>query len=341
MIEEFKKKIDSGIDLTTNEMENVFDNIMTGKVETNELANFLDALEKKGETIDEITGAAKSMKKYVSKISLDKKDVLDIVGTGGDKKSSLNVSTLSSIVCASCGATVAKHGNRSVSSKSGAADVLEELGVNINLNNEQNEMIIKNIGISFIFARTHHPAMKYAAEARTKLGKKTIFNLVGPLTNPANANRTVLGTYNKELAKKFAHVLKNMKIKKALVVSGNDGFDEISICDKTKVFEIENDKIKEYEIDPKDFGFNIAKEKELIVNDAKDSAQKIIDILNGKKGSARDIIILNSAAALYAYGIAKDIKDGVNIAKDAIDSKKALNKLNDLIEETNKFVSFN
>lgn len=337
MIEEFIKKIEEKSDLTANEMEKVFDLIMTGKVETNELADFLDSLEKKGETVDEIIGAVKSMKKVVSKVETNETDIIDIVGTGGDKKSSINVSTACSIVLAASGAKVAKHGNRSVSSKSGSADVLEELGVNINLDNKQSSELLEKISIAFIFARTHHPAMKYAAEARQKLGKKTIFNLVGPLTNPAGANRILLGTYNKELASKFASVLKNMNIKKALVVNGNDGFDEVSICDKTIVFEVENDIIKEYEINPIEYGFSFSKEEDLLVNDAKESKEKLLRVLNGEDGPCFDIIVLNSAVALYTYGTVNSINEGVILAKKIIKEKKALNKLNELIKESNKF----
>jgi anthranilate phosphoribosyltransferase len=335
MLEEIIDKIQQGTNLTKEEMENAFDNIMTGKVEKEELKLFLDKLSEKKETIEEITGATNSMKKYVSKVSIDNEDILDIVGTGGDKKNSVNVSTASSIVCASAGATVAKHGNRSVSSKSGAADVLEELGVNINLDHEKNEELLNKINIAFIFARTHHPAMKYAAEARKELGKKTIFNLVGPLTNPAFANRMVLGVYDKELAKKFANVLANLGIKKALVVNGCDGYDEITICDKTNVFEVENKEVKEYQIDPSELGINLAKEEDLVVNDAKESASKILAVFNGEKGPIYDVIALNSAAGLYSFGIASSIKEGLEIAKDAIDNKKALNKLNELVKESN------
>ena len=338
MISDLVEKVKRKENLSKEETINAFDEIMSGKIRTDELADFLQALAEKGEVIDELLGAVCSMKKVVAKVEpVIDGELLDIVGTGGDKKSSVNVSTASAIVCASAGAIIAKHGNRSVSSSSGSADVLEALGVNIELNNKQNKKLIEKIGIAFLFARKHHPAMKYAAEARQKLGIKTIFNLIGPLTNPADAKTIVLGVYDEELAKKFANVLAELKLEHALVVHGKDGFDEISVCSESIVYDIKNDQIETYEISPEQFVLTRADENALVVSGAKDSASKILAVFNGEKNAVRDVILLNSGAGLYANGKVESIEEGVKLAAECIDSGKTKQVLDLLISESNKY----
>lgn len=338
MIDEVIVKLSKKSDLTSAEMEKAFDEIMTGLVETEKLKIFLKYLSEKGETVDEIVGATTSLRKYASIVTPKiNKDLLDIVGTGGDKKSSLNVSTASAIVASAAGCIVAKHGNRSVSSSSGSADVLESLGVKINLTNKENEVLIDKIGLAFLFAQTHHPAMKYATSARKELGIKTIFNLIGPLTNPANAKTMLLGVYSQELARKYANVISKMNLKKCLIVSGLDGFDEISICDKTLIIEVNGSKIKEQIFDPRIIGLKLGNELDLIVKNANESANFIRAIFEGKEtGAKKDVVLLNSGAAIYVNGIAKSIADGVSIARVVIDSGLASKKLAEFVKESNK-----
>ena len=338
MIKEAIAAAVEGKNLSRKESKEVFDEIMQGKTTDAQISALLVSLRMKGETSDEITGAAESMREVVAKVQPKVKDkLLDVVGTGGDKKGTINVSTASAIVAAGAGCVVAKHGNRSVSSKSGAADVLQKLGVKIELTNVQNARMIENIGFAFLFAPAHHPAMKYAIGPRKEIGIRTIFNIVGPITNPANAQTYLLGTYSNDLAEKIANSFIALNVEKALVVHGNDGCDEISLCGPTTVFEVGKGKLKKYEIKPEEFGFDRCREKDVCVADVGESAADIRNIFEGKmQGAKRDIIALNAGAAIYANGKAKSIKEGIKMAEKSIDSRAALEKLELLINESNK-----
>ncbi len=338
MIKESITKVVEGNDLTREEARETFDEIMNGEATAAQISALITALRMKGETVDEITGAAESMGAVVAEVKpkVDA-ELLDVVGTGGDKKNTFNISTASAIVAAGAGCYVAKHGNRAVSSGSGAADVLEKLGVKIDCKNEKNAELIEKVGIAFLFAPCHHPAMKHAIGPRKEIGIRTIFNILGPITNPANAKTFLLGVYDLGLAEKLANVLANMGLKKALVVHGNDGCDEISISDSTTVFEVENGKVGKSEISPEDFGLEKGKENDLVVNSIEESANTIKGILSGKeKGAKRNTVLLNAGAAIYANGKAGSIKEGIELAKKSIDSGKAREKLENLIEESGK-----
>ena len=338
MIDQAIEKASNYENLSKQESKQVFDEIMKGKVETEKLAEFLKALAEKGETVDEIVGAAESMREVVAPVKPRvEQPLLDVVGTGGDKKHTINISTTSAIVAAGAGCLVAKHGNRSVSSKCGAADVLEKLGVKIDCSNEKNAELIEKAGIAFLFAPQHHPAMKYAMPARKQLGIRTIFNILGPLTNPANAQTYLLGVFDLHLAEKLADVLADLNTQHALVVHGNDGFDEISLSDATTVFEITGQEIKCYSITPEEFGFERCDEKEVRGKDAETNARILKEILEGKEqGPKRNIVLFNAGVAIYASGKAESIADGIEKAKQSIDSGKAIQKLNQLIEESNR-----
>jgi anthranilate phosphoribosyltransferase len=338
VIEKAIEKVAAGKDLSRQEAKQLFDEIMNGKVATEKLAEFLKALAEKGEAVEEIIGAAESMRSVVAEVKPHiKGNLLDVVGTGGDKKGTFNVSTTAAFVAAGAGCLVAKHGNRSVSSKCGAADVLEKLGVKIDLPAEKNAELIEKIGIAFLFAPCHHPAMRYAMPARKMLGIRTIFNILGPITNPANAQTYLLGVFDLQLAEKLAAVLAGLKVKHALVVHGNDGFDEISLSDKTTVFEVQGTRVKRFEISPEQFGFRRCGEGEVAGETAERNAEILRDILSGKeKGAKRDIVLLNAGAAIYANGNAGSIKEGIEKARESIESGNALRKLNELIGASNK-----
>jgi len=338
MIKDAIASVVEGKNLSRAETREVFDEIMQGKASDAQIAALLVALRMKGETSDEIAGAAESMKAVVAKVQPKVKEkLLDVVGTGGDKKGTINVSTAAAFVAAGAGCIVAKHGNRSVSSKSGAADVLQKLGVKIELTNIQNARIIENIGIAFLFAPTHHPAMKYAINPRKEIGVRTIFNILGPITNPAGAQTCLLGVYDRKVAEKIAVSMAGLGVEKALVVNGDDGCDEISICAPTSVFEAANGKVKKYKINPKEFGFKKYSEKDVCVSGVDESASEIREIFEGKmKGAKRDIIVLNAGAAIYANGKAKSIKEGIQMAEKSIDTGAALEKLEMLVKESSK-----
>ncbi|MFH1391578.1 MAG: anthranilate phosphoribosyltransferase [Candidatus Diapherotrites archaeon] len=337
MILEATEKISGKNNLTREEAKVVFDEIMKGKATHEQIVKLLLALNEKGESIEEIQGACESMRSVVAKVTYSgDEDILDVVGTGGDGKSSFNVSTTSAIVAAGAGCIVAKHGNRSVSSKSGAADVLEALGVNIETSAERNSEILSKIGLAFMFAPKHHPAMKYAIGPRKEIGKRTIFNILGPITNPANANTYLLGAYSEELAEKLAFVLAGLDTKHALVVHGS-GFDEATLTGKTTVFAVLDGKVGKTEITPEQFGLKLCKEEDLAVENAKESSEIVKKILKGEEqGAKRNTILLNAGIAIFANGKAKSIEEGIEKARGSIDSGKALEKLNLLIEESNK-----
>lgn len=336
LLKPFISKVTDGIDLTLEEAMKTMDIIMSGNATDAQIAGFLTALRIKGETIEEITGFAKIMREKANAIK-GCQDAVDIVGTGGDLANTFNISTTSSFVIAGCGAKVAKHGNRSVSSRSGAADVLESLGVKISSSPDQAKKMIENIGISFLFAQSYHGSMRFVGPARRELGIRTVFNILGPLANPANTDYILLGVYDKELLEPMAGVLINLGIKRAMLVYGNDKLDEISISDKTTVCEIRDGKTTLYEINPEDYGMDIAQKSEIVGGTADENAKITLDILKGKiQGAKRNIVLLNSGCALYITGKADSIAEGVKLAEKSIDSGAAYDKLNQLIEYSNK-----
>ncbi|MDC7247969.1 MAG: anthranilate phosphoribosyltransferase [Sphaerochaetaceae bacterium] len=335
MIKEEIIRLTNKEDLDSSTAEQVIDEIISGKASAVQIGAYLTALSMKGETIEEITAGARIMRNHSLKLLNDKK-VLEIVGTGGDHSNSFNISTTSSIVVASCGIPVAKHGNRAASSKCGAADVLEELGVNISIDPAVSKKVLDEIGICFLFAQKYHSAMRFVAPVRKELSIRTIFNILGPLSNPAGASYQLMGVYDESLVEPLARVLVNLGVKRGLVVWGKEGLDEISLAGKTKVCEIRDDKLSSYELDPEQLGFTLCQKEDLVGGTPKENAQIITDIFAGKKGPKRDAVVLNSAAALY---IAKEnitLKDAIVEVQDAIDSKKAAEKLEQMIRSTNE-----
>ncbi|MGN0621007.1 MAG: bifunctional anthranilate synthase component II/anthranilate phosphoribosyltransferase [Porcipelethomonas sp.] len=329
-------KAADSVNLSRDEAAEAMNIIMSGNATDAQIAGFLTALRIKGETVDEITGFAQVMREKANTVP-DSKDAVDIVGTGGDLANSFNISTTSSFVIAGCGVKVAKHGNRSVSSKSGAADVLESLGVKISSSPDQAKSLIDEIEISFLFAQSYHGAMKYVGPARRDLGIRTVFNILGPLANPANTDYIVLGVYSKELLDPLAGVLMNLGIKRAMLVYGNDRLDEISISDKTSVCEINNGSKSFYEINPEDYGFTLASKEDIVGKDADYNAKITLGILKGEiRDAKRDIVLLNAGCALYITGKADSIKGGIELARASIDGGWAFAKLNQLIEATNR-----
>jgi anthranilate phosphoribosyltransferase len=340
MIKELISKLVKMENLDQGEMEKAMDEIMSGIATPAQIGAFITALRIKGETVDEITGAAITMRAKAARIMSDhnRSDeiILDIVGTGGDESKTFNVSTTSAFVAAGAGVKVAKHGNRAVSSLCGAADVLETLGVKLTISSLDVENCIKEVGIGFLFAPVFHSAMKHAAGPRKEIGIRSVFNLLGPLTNPAGADALLLGVYSVDLTEKIANVLKKLQTKEAFVVCGDGRFDEISICGATRVSQLKNGEVKTFEITPEEYGFKRAFISDIIGGDAKENAKILRGILQGDKGTKRDMVLLNSAAALAAAGLASDIPQGIRIAEDSIDSGKAMNKLERLIGFTSK-----
>ena len=329
-------KINGKEDLTFQEMSEVMRSIMSGSVSKEDLSAFLLALRKKGAGINEITGAAKIMREFAIAVSISNDVVLDTCGTGGDKSGTFNISTAVAFVVAGAGCVVAKHGNRSVSSKCGSADVLEYLGVNIGMKVDRLAECLNKVGIAFLFAQNLHPAMRYAAAVRKELGVETIFNVLGPLTNPSKATHQMMGVYSKDLVEPMAYVLKNLGLKRALVVHGEDGLDEITTTANTFASEFNGSDVVSYVIDPSIYQIKKASLKDLQGADVSINAKIISDILEGKTGAQRDIVVLNAAHALYIASKVKTVKDGVAVACRSIDSKKAQEKLNVLIAFTNQ-----
>lgn len=334
MIQEAISKLVQKQNLAQNEAEQVMNEIMEGKATDAQIAAFLIALRLKGETIDEITACVRVMRKKAQTIKPDVKFLVDTCGTGGDNSNTFNISTAAALVVSGAGVAVAKHGNKSVSSKCGSADVLEELGVNIELQPLQVEKCIEEIGIGFMFAPVFHPAMKYALNCRKEIAVRTIFNILGPLTNPANAKSQLIGVFDENLLVNIAEVLKNLGSKHAIAVNGG-GLDEISISNKTKVCELRNNDINTYYLNPGDFGFKLSSLNEVKGGSPKENARIILDILNGANGPKREIVLLNAAAALLVTDKVKDYKDALELAAYSIDSGQALKKLKDLINFTN------
>ncbi len=335
MIREAIIKLTNKEDMTYEMAEAVMDEIMSGYVPDLQIGAYLVALSMKGETIDEITASAKGMRNHAVKLLHDL-DVLEIVGTGGDKSNSFNISTTTAIVVAAAGVLVAKHGNRAASSKSGAADVLEALGVNISIPAQKSKEILDEIGLCFLFAQKYHLAMKYVAPVRKELAIRTIFNILGPLSNPAGASMQLMGVYDELLVEPLGEVLLRLGVKKAMVVYGKDGLDEISMSAPTKVCEIRNGWFKTYTINPEDLGFKLCKKEDLLGGTPQENAKITLDILNGVKGPKRDTIVLNSAAALYLAREDLTLKDAIYEIEKIIDSGKAITKLNDFIRLSNE-----
>jgi len=334
MIQQAIKQLISKEDLSFDMAKAVMDEIMTGNATNAQIAAFITALRMKGESIDEITACASSMRSIGLKLRHEG-DVLDIVGTGGDEAYTFNISTISSIVISAAGIPVAKHGNRSVSSKCGSADVLEALGVKIDIPVEKSEQILKEIGLCFLFAPLYHSSMRYAAPVRKELGVRTIFNILGPLCSPANANLQLLGVYDENLVEPMARVLARLGVKRAMVVHGHDGLDEVSLSAKTTVCEVNKGQVNSFFMDPRQFGFDYCKPEELTGGDPAENARIALDILNGAKGPKRDIVLLNSAVCLYMTYNNVTLRECVRMAADTIDSGKALEQLNKFIKLSN------
>lgn len=334
MIKEVTAKLIDNYDLTFVEANTVMDEIMSGDTSQVQTAAFLAALSTKGETIDEITACAAAMRSHALKFDHDM-DLLEIVGTGGDGAKSFNISTTSSIVIASAGVLVAKHGNRAASSRSGAADVLEALGVKIALEPEECLALLKNCGICFFFAQKYHSSMKYVGPVRKELGIRTIFNLLGPLTNPAYANMQVLGVCSEDLVEPLARVLSNLGVKRGMVVYGQDKLDEISMSSPTTVCEFGEGEFRSYVITPEDFGLTRCQKSELVGGTPEENAQITLSILRGDKGPKRDAVLLNSGAGLYVAGKVGSLEDGIKLAAQLIDSGIAMLKLEDFITRSN------
>ena len=336
MIKEAIAKVVAKTNLTEAEAEAVMREIMQGETTDAQIAAYITALRMKGETVEEIAGSARVMREKAVPIRLDAKYQVDTCGTGGDMAHTFNISTTVAFVVAGAGVTVAKHGNRSVSSKSGSADVLQALGVNIEIPSSRVEESLREVGIGFLFAPLMHQAMKYAIGPRREVGIRTIFNVLGPLTNPAKVTSQIMGVYSAELTSPLAQALGKLGAAHAFVVHGMDGLDEITITDRTRVSELSGGAVKDYFIHPSDFGMAVGKAEDLRGGDAKDNAAITIEVLKGQKGSRRDIVLLNAAAGLAASGRTADLKEGITVAAAAIDSGAAMEKLEQLKAFTNK-----
>jgi anthranilate phosphoribosyltransferase len=338
MMQTILEKIMKGESLTQDEAYKTMKFIMDGRANDCQIAAFLTALKMKGESIDEISGFSMAMLEKVNKIKTRHKNIVDTCGTGGDKKGTFNISTTAAFIAAGAGVVIAKHGNRSVSSKSGSADVLEALGVNINLECGSVEKCIDDIGIGFIFAPKAHTAMKHVAKARKDMGISTVFNILGPITNPAMADGRVLGVFDDKLIDIMIYSLKNIGVRRAFVVYGLELMDELSVSGNSLIAELNDGKVKRYIINPEELGFKKCGTEELKGGDAKENARILASILTGKDvGARRDCAVLNAAAAIVAGGKAGSLSSGIDMAASAIDSGKALDKLNKLIEFTNKY----
>ncbi len=350
MIKEMIQTVVKGKDLSEEEMIGVMDEIMEGKATEAQIGAFITALRMKGETIAEITGAAKVMRAKATpirvyddavsidrdEINVDQETIVDTCGTGGDGTNTFNVSTTTAFVAAGGGLKVAKHGNRSVSSQCGSADVLEALGVNLDVTPAVVEECVKTIGIGFLFAPKLHGAMKYAIGPRQQIGIRSVFNVLGPLTNPAKANVQVLGVYEAGLTSVLAEVLNRLGSTSALVVYGEGSFDEISITGPTQVSELRDGTVRDYRIEPEDFGMARANVSDIKGGDAKKNAAIVREVLHGQPGPRRDMVLLNAGAAFYAAEKASDMQGGIKMAAESIDSGMASQKLKQLVEKTNQ-----
>jgi len=323
-------------DLTEEQMRNVITDIMTGKTTDAQIGGFLVGLSMKGETVAEVTAAAKVMRSLATEVHVNNsKNLVDTCGTGGDGLGLFNISTASALVVAAAGGQVAKHGNRSISSKSGSADVLEAAGVNLDLSAENIAKCVEKIGVGFMFAPAHHSAMKHAIGPRKELAVRTVFNVLGPLTNPAKSPNQVMGVYSKSLVEPIANVLKGLGSNHVMVVHSNDGLDEISIADNTFVAELKDGNITTYEINPKDLGFPLGSLEDIKVEDAEESLALIQQAIEGVEGTAKNIIAINSGAAIYVSGLTNSLQLGVEKALQILNNGLAKTKLNDLVNESN------
>jgi len=334
MIKDTIGKVVAGQNLAAEEAYAVMSEIMQGQATDAQIAAFITALRLKGETVDEITGCTRAMREKATRINTTAENVVDSCGTGGDGKHTFNISTAAAIISAAAGAVVAKHGNRSVSSKCGSADVLKQLGVDIEIDKEKVERCIDQVGIGFLFAPLLHQAMKYAIGPRREIGTRTVFNILGPLTNPAGARAQLLGVYDPALTETMAGVLKNLGSKHVFIVHGEDGLDEISTSAPTKVAELKDGEIKTYRIRPEDNGIPVADPQSILGGDPARNARIIRDILDGKPGPTRDIAVFNSAAVITAADITATIPEGVKLAQETIDKGLAKTKLEQLIDFT-------
>lgn len=338
MIKEAIGKLVEGKNLSYEEVMTVMDEIMSGEAPSTLIGTYLVALRMKGETIDEISGSAMGMRNNGVKLKHDM-DVLEIVGTGGDKANTFNISTTSAFVASAAGCKIAKHGNRGVSSKSGAADVLEALGAKITIEPKQSQEMLEKIGMCFLFAQKYHTSMKYVGPVRAELGIRTVFNILGPLTNPAGANMNIIGVYEEKLVEPIAQVLIKLGVKRAMVVFGQDTMDEITPSAKTTVCEIRDGQIKSYEINPEDYGFHLCKKTDLEGGEAEVNAKITRDILSGVKGAKRDAVLLNAGACIYIARDDVSYAEAIEIAREAIDSGKALRQMERFVEMSNNFAA--
>ncbi len=345
MIKEAIAKVANGNDLTQEEMEATIEEVMTGKATPAQIGSFITALRIKGETVDEIVGAARVMRAKAKGICLSnqmagdqingmEETILDIVGTGGDGAMTFNVSTTAAFVAAGAGLKVAKHGNRAVSSLCGSADVLQNLGVALDIIPSEVERCIQEVGIGFLYAPLFHGAMRYAAEPRREIGLRTIFNLLGPVTNPAGATVQVLGVYSPDLTEKIAHVMRRLGMRRAFVVCGEGTVDEISICGPTKVSHLEDGEVNTFHMIPEEYGLRRATSDSIRGGNARENARIIREILEGQRGPKRDMVLLNAAAAFVAADLDSGFKEGIERARDSIDSGRAREKLDSLIHFT-------
>lgn len=335
MYQDYLKKIMAREDLTEGQMAEMMNEIFSGQCTDAQIGAFMAALATKGETFAELAGAARAMRKKALRLQVPAATLVDIVGTGGDSAHTFNISTTTAFVVAGCGVSVAKHGNRAVSSKCGSADVLEALGVNLTLAPESVEEAVMEIGIGFLYAPLYHKAMKYAAPARKEIGLRSIFNMLGPLTNPAAANCILLGVYAAGLTEMFAHALKRLGARRAFVVHGHDGLDEITVCAKTRVSELANGEVRTFDISPEPYFGNSVAPEMLTGGKVDENAEIIRKILSGERGPRRNIVLFNTAAALICAGKVEDFRAGIQLAETAVDEGAAARKLNHLIEFTN------
>lgn len=335
VIKEAIHEVINGKDLSYEMAQGAMKEIMSGEASQILMATYLTALRMKGETITEITASAQAMRDLGVHLTPDY-DVLEIVGTGGDEVGTFNISTTSAFVIAAAGIPVAKHGNRSVSSKSGAADVLESLGADISIDDKKNKEVLDKVKMSFLFAQYYHSSMKNVGPVRKEMGERTIFNILGPLTNPANASIQLLGVYNNDLVEKLAEVLKNLGVKRGMAVCGNDGLDEITLTGPTHCCEIRDGGLTSFDITPEQFGFETCDLEELIGGTPQENAQITRDILSGKEtGAKRNVILMNAGIAIYLGKEGITMEEGVALAKEMIDSGKALEKLEEFVKGTN------
>ncbi len=328
------RKLLSGEDLGYDEARDAMDSMMSGECSQVLMASYLTALEVKGETVEEIAASASEMRAHALRLPGDHTDALEIVGTGGDMTGTFNISTTSAFAIAACGVPVAKHGNRAMSSKSGAADVLEALGAYLDIEPEDSARILEECGFAFMFAQKYHTSMRYVAPVRKELGFRTVFNILGPLTNPAFAGNQFTGVYSEDLVDTVARVLDRMGVRNALVVHGRDGMDEITVCDETSCCEVRHGSFERYVLSPEEFGFDRSPKDSLVGGGPEENAAITRSVLSGSKGPRRDAVLMNAGAGLYTAGKAKTIAEGIEMAENAIDSGEALRRLDMFVRMT-------